>query len=293
MGSLEPDSDPSNNTENGRDDRGCCPVPTRVDLAISIQQPPATASVGDTLTFNITVTNTGSELAPRAVAVLGVPPNTSFVSLTPSRGTCTGTTILFCQIGDLGPNESVTFTLRVTVVSPGTISLRGVTLGARLETTYANNRATVQLNVAGPPLPGPLPSPGASPSPIALPTPTLIPHPSDSDDKDEERARERREREAEARQEQEEEETQGNVLAVRCGPPGLASRARLIAGRRRADRGGRRRRRRAVRHHRHDRRQPEGAAARGWGTEGLPEHPGRGLSGGEREEGPRAAVRRR
>jgi uncharacterized repeat protein (TIGR01451 family) len=156
--SREPDPDPSNNTSSADTTTNITPPAEPADLAITIQQPPAVVNVGDRITFNITAANVSSIGTTSDVVLLRLPENTSFVSLTPSRGTCTGTTVFTCNVGNLAPGENVTFALTVTVVSPGTITLTGIVAGAQLETRLDNNRASVQLTTAAP-------SPSPSPSP--------------------------------------------------------------------------------------------------------------------------------
>jgi uncharacterized repeat protein (TIGR01451 family) len=216
------DPDPTNNISTVETRVDLAPPASPVDLAIAIQAPPGPVSVGDRVTFTITVTDLSRVPTAGSMLVLTLPSNVSLVSLTPSQGTCTRTDIVVCQIGDLSTGASATVALTVDAAAPGTASLVGVASGTLLDTNQANNRASAQVTVVGPgaPVQTPTPtlSPPSSPSP-ATPTPTPAPQRQSDDDTDKPSRLTEEQRQQTARTNRaglDEYRTEGNVVGVRC-----------------------------------------------------------------------------
>lgn len=100
------------------------PVPTAAvpaDPAISKSVNPGAARVGDTVEYTISVTNLGGSVASGVVVDDTLPSFVRPTSATTTRGdvTISGQTVR-ATIGDLGPGETVTITVRATVVAPAT-----------------------------------------------------------------------------------------------------------------------------------------------------------------------------
>ena len=77
---------------------------------------------GQTLTYNITVTNAGPTDAASVVVTDVLPAGASFVWATASQGSCSGTTTVSCTLGTIANGGNATITLQVTPSAAGTLS---------------------------------------------------------------------------------------------------------------------------------------------------------------------------
>jgi serine protease len=121
------------------------------DLGIAITDSPDPATVGNNLTYTITVSNAGPTPAT-AVSVTDVlPGGVTFVSAAPSQGTCSGTTTVTCNLGTINNAAGATVTLIVrptatTAVLTNTASVASSTPDPAL----GNNSATTTTMVNNP-----------------------------------------------------------------------------------------------------------------------------------------------
>jgi uncharacterized repeat protein (TIGR01451 family) len=94
----ETDPDSSNNTLN----LDSTIVTSRADLALSGAVSPASGITGDTLTYQLTLTNNGPARASGAAVSLTLPAGLTFGTATPSQGTCTTSgQVVSCAVGTL------------------------------------------------------------------------------------------------------------------------------------------------------------------------------------------------
>lgn len=77
------------------------------DLAIT-KIAPATVESGDQLEFAITVTNNGPDTATNVDVTDVLPAGVTYVSATPSQGSCSGATTVTCNLGTLLNGGSAT-----------------------------------------------------------------------------------------------------------------------------------------------------------------------------------------
>jgi uncharacterized repeat protein (TIGR01451 family) len=75
---------------------------------------PESVEVGQPINYLITVTNAGPEAATNVIVTDTIPSGTTFVSATPSQGSCSGTTTVTCNLGTINDGSSATITLVVT-----------------------------------------------------------------------------------------------------------------------------------------------------------------------------------
>jgi uncharacterized repeat protein (TIGR01451 family) len=152
-------------------------VEPTADLSVTKTDSPDPVLPGDDITYTITVTNNGPATADDVTVTDPLPAGTSFVSATPSQGSCAGTTTVTCNIGFLANGASATITLVVQVdpaTPPGAEIENTASASSPAEVSAAvadpnpgNNSATATTTVAAPEVPGEEPG---SPSVPASPT---------------------------------------------------------------------------------------------------------------------------
>jgi uncharacterized repeat protein (TIGR01451 family) len=99
-----------------------CPGPSAAQLSVS-QTGPALAAIGNTVTFTVVVTNSGSIGASDVILYDPLPAGTSFVSANSSQGTVqVNNGILTGSLGTIPPNGSTTVTLTVNAQEPGILT---------------------------------------------------------------------------------------------------------------------------------------------------------------------------
>jgi len=91
------------------------------DLSIAKILEPGPLTQGGNATFTLTVTNNGPSTAANVVVTDTLPAQLTFVSATPSVGTCdTGPVTITCNLGSMNPSTSATITLVATMTGTGT-----------------------------------------------------------------------------------------------------------------------------------------------------------------------------
>jgi uncharacterized repeat protein (TIGR01451 family) len=83
------------------------------DLSVTLSDSPDPVSPNNTLTYTATVTNSGGGNLSGVTLTDSLPADTTFVSATPS-GSCSGTTSLNCNLGNLNVGQSATVTIQLT-----------------------------------------------------------------------------------------------------------------------------------------------------------------------------------
>jgi large repetitive protein len=101
-----------------------------------------TVAVGQNITYNITVTNNGPITATGVTVTDTLPAATTYVSATPSQGSCSGTTTVTCSLGTLNNGANATITIVATANSSGTISNTATVTANEKDTAPANNSST-------------------------------------------------------------------------------------------------------------------------------------------------------
>ena len=106
-----------------------------------------TAIVSTNVTYTIRVTNNGPGIGTATTVTDTLPAGTTFVSATPSQGSCTGTTTVVCTLGDLASGASATITLTVTLpATAGPVSNTATVSAVNVDSNPANNSSTVTFN---------------------------------------------------------------------------------------------------------------------------------------------------
>ncbi|MEU3693228.1 calcium-binding protein [Streptomyces narbonensis] len=129
---------------------GTTPPPPRADLSVTIS-PTAAVSIGDRVSYTVTVANKASSTATAtgitltdAFAGAGV----TLISAAPTQGTCTTTsTQATCALGSLAPGASTTLTFTAEPRSTGTLTHTATVAGTPSDPTTSDNTATTTTSV--------------------------------------------------------------------------------------------------------------------------------------------------
>ncbi len=117
------------------------------DLSIT-KTGPSTVPSGGNIQYTITVSNAGPDSASNTTVTDTLPAGVTFVSATPSQGSCSGTTTVTCTLGTLTNGASATITLVVHVVATsGTIVNTATVDSTEDDPTPANATATATVAV--------------------------------------------------------------------------------------------------------------------------------------------------
>ena len=150
------------------------PTPTGTpppEMGILMTDSPDPVEVGQELTYTMTVSNhSGFPAFPSIRDVL--PTTVDFVSVTPSQGTCKGTSTIECEPGGLQAFGSATITLVVRPREIGQLKNTAVVLNP--DPIPENNTSTAVTTVeeATAPTPTPTPTPTLTPTPTSTPSST-------------------------------------------------------------------------------------------------------------------------
>jgi uncharacterized repeat protein (TIGR01451 family) len=128
------------------------PLAAQADLEISKADSPDPVTVGDNLTYTITVTNNGPDAAANVVVTDTLPSGVTFVSASPGCVHAAG--VVTCNLGNIPAGSSVTITIVVTVTAPGTISNTATVTSDTLDPNTANNSDAEPTEVQSGPIGG-------------------------------------------------------------------------------------------------------------------------------------------
>jgi uncharacterized repeat protein (TIGR01451 family) len=120
------------------------------DVAIAKRVDPRRIQVSDRSTFMLTVTNVSGVPATGVTVTDTLPDRVALVSVSTTRGSCSGTTEIVCQLGTLAPSDVVTITIVVVGAVPGNALNVAVVTINEADTNLANNRAEALLEVVAP-----------------------------------------------------------------------------------------------------------------------------------------------
>ncbi len=121
------------------------------DLAIpSLTGSPEPVRVGINLTYSMDVANTGPQDATNVTLTDTLPAGVTFVSATASQGTCTGTSVVTCDLGSLPSPSLVTVTVVVTPNQAGSIINTASVTATEPDLAPSNNTASFTSTVVLP-----------------------------------------------------------------------------------------------------------------------------------------------
>jgi len=117
------------------------------ELAVTKTDAPDPVMIGQNLTYTITITNSGPDMATAVTVGDALPGNVTFVSALPSQGTCSGTSIVTCNLGSIAPSANATVTIVVMPTMAGVISNSVNVAGNEADPVRDNNRTTETTTV--------------------------------------------------------------------------------------------------------------------------------------------------
>jgi uncharacterized repeat protein (TIGR01451 family) len=134
---------------NARIDIGAfeAPPPVLANLSITKVADNNPISLGDYLTYTITVTNIGPSEATNVTMSDTLPVEVAFFSATPSQGTCSGTTEIICALGSLANSASATVTIIVHATQTGTFRNTASVTATETDPDLTNNSASWDTTV--------------------------------------------------------------------------------------------------------------------------------------------------
>ncbi|WKX73290.1 calcium-binding protein [Streptomyces sp. XD-27] len=128
---------------------GSAPPPPGVDVSVA-KSGPAAVSIGDRVSYTVTVTNSSETASATDVALADAltGAGVTLMSATPSQGTCTTTsTGADCTLGSLAPGAAATVTVVAEPRSTGSLSDTATVDATETDPVPGNNTATATTTV--------------------------------------------------------------------------------------------------------------------------------------------------
>jgi uncharacterized repeat protein (TIGR01451 family) len=143
VASATPDRDPSNNSDSEN-----TTVVAEADLSITKTDAPDPLSAGATLTYMLAVANAGPSTATGVVVTDTLPAGATYVSATPSQGSCTEASgVVTCSLGTLANGASASTTIVVVPSMGCSIINAALVLGAATDRNLTNNITSARTAV--------------------------------------------------------------------------------------------------------------------------------------------------
>lgn len=123
-----------------------CRIFPATDLSLALNASPSCVAVGQSLAYVATITNAGSATARNVIFTDPLPSSVTYVSATPSQGSCSGGTTVRCQLGDLASGATATVTINVTANTATAISNTASVDSDVTDTNSVNDSASATTN---------------------------------------------------------------------------------------------------------------------------------------------------
>ncbi len=118
------------------------------DLAITKTELRDPVMVGNSLVYQLTVRNLGVDPITNIVLTDTLPANVNLVSVSASQGSCSGTSTVTCNLGDLVQNKIAVVAIFVTPLSVGSISNTATVTSGTADSNPTNNSVTETTSVS-------------------------------------------------------------------------------------------------------------------------------------------------
>lgn len=123
------------------------------DVSVTKADSPDPVTAGSSLSYTVTVANGGPDRATGVTVSDALPAGVTFVSAEASKGNCTGTATVTCNLGALGNGESARVTIVVRPRTAGMLTNRVNVTANQADPNTGNNADTTTTTVEAPPAP--------------------------------------------------------------------------------------------------------------------------------------------
>ena len=129
-------------------------VEDSADLSL-VKHGPPTALAGNKVSYTLTVSNAGPSAAKKVAVRDPLPAGETFVSASPSQGSCGARAVITCQLGELGAGARATIVLIVLVQSgtAGSTLTNNATVSATTPDANLGNNTGSTNSAVAPPVP--------------------------------------------------------------------------------------------------------------------------------------------
>ena len=118
------------------------------DLSVSIQAPTA-ATTGTEFSYTVQVANLGPNSATGVTLTTVLPATVIGGTITPSQGTCSGGTTLYCDFGTIANASTASVSISVTPTTAGTLGMTATSSSVSFDSVSSNNQTTASTTVTG------------------------------------------------------------------------------------------------------------------------------------------------
>ena len=123
-----------------------CRVYPATDLALTKTARTPCVATGQVLTYDLEADNLGAGVARNVVLRDPLPSSVSYLSATPSQGSCKGGPTVVCTLGDIAPGANATVRIDVTANTSGSITNGASVTTDTADDNPANDSASVSTN---------------------------------------------------------------------------------------------------------------------------------------------------
>ena len=138
-------------------------APLTADVSVTTSVAPSSAGPGQRVTYTVVARNAGPQRATAVVVTTALGSGLEFVSVSSSAGSCSGTTSVRCDLGDLEANATATITLVAQVRAAGDTSSSVGVSASEADPNLGNNVGSAVVVVVATETP---PAAEAPPEPV-------------------------------------------------------------------------------------------------------------------------------
>ncbi|MBA4178703.1 MAG: hypothetical protein C0505_19410 [Leptothrix sp. (in: Bacteria)] len=130
--------------------RKIAPTIPGVDMGIVMTGAPVFVVQGQSITYSLTVTNSGTQTATGASLTNTLPVGVRFVAATTSQGYRSGSSTVACVLGTMAAGASASAQITATVTSTGTLLNTASVSSSEVDVNPLNNNATYTNSASAP-----------------------------------------------------------------------------------------------------------------------------------------------
>jgi len=124
------------------------PAAPASDLSIALTTSSYYATVGFPITYTLSVSNLGSLPASNVIVNNLLPSSVTFISATPSQGSCSGSSTVTCSLNSLAGGAKATVQIVVVPTVAGPLSTSASVAGSEVENNTFNNTTASYVSVS-------------------------------------------------------------------------------------------------------------------------------------------------